>query len=278
MAAALAWAASTGMLEVWRRSLGKLLLWMADNLDKVRLPRVFGGFKVFGALSGMLRSLVHTVDSYLAEAVLWSGKAAATFFHFFLSINLWIAREIADLAGDVWHAISSTTTTTVNHVTKVVTHTVVKPLTKSVTVVTKTSVAGLRAMNHRVDILARRVAHLTAATAVAIPSAWPRLRGAERRIENQARRLTRLEKGTMAAVGAGIVGAALARLGLGWTRCRNVNKVGKQVCGMDADLLASLLGSSLLLVSAISIEQLARELREPTELVTDALHGLIKEF
>jgi hypothetical protein len=47
---------------------------------------------------------------------------------------------------------------------------------------------------------------------------------------------------------------------------------------MDTDLLESLLGGALLLTSAISLSQLAHELQEPTELVTDAMHRLVREF
>src|SRR3954453_16237663 len=105
MAAALAWAASTGLLQVWRRSLGRLLTWMADNLDKVGLKIATKTIRPLAPLASMLRSMVYTVDHYLGEAAIWSGEAAATFFHYFLALNLWMAREIADLARDTLNAI-----------------------------------------------------------------------------------------------------------------------------------------------------------------------------
>lgn len=278
MAAAIAWLAATGVLELWRRSLGKLLVWMADTLDRASVSIIGKSVHIFGPLSKMLRSLEHTVDHYLGEAAIWSGKAASTFFGFFLSINLWIATEIADLAGDVWHALATTSTTIVNRTSKVVNQTVVKPITKTVTVVTKTSAAGLRALQRRMTLAERRIVRLAVAIPAAIATPWPRLRGLERRAENQAKRLTRLEKATAGALAAGVVWAALTRLGLGWLRCSNTVKSGRRLCGMDPDLLDTLLAGSLILAGSISLVELARELREPTELVHTGLHALVREL
>lgn len=46
--------------------------------------------------------------------------------------------------------------------------------------------------------------------------------------------------GTAALTGA--VAIALSRLDLGWIRCRNVGRVGKQICGINSSLLDDLLG------------------------------------
>lgn len=138
--------------------------------------------------------------------------------------------------------------------------------------------AQLARLDRRIDALNARVK----AAAIAVPGAvalpFPRIGSLERRAKAQAKRLTKVERrfGTLAF--AGLVAAALARLGLGWARCSNVRKAGKRVCGMDTDLLETLLGSTLLLTSAISLETLARELQEPAELVTDAMHRLVREF
>lgn len=229
MALALAWLAASGMLQVWRRSLGRLLIWMADNLDAVKLPRILGGFKLFGALSSMLRSMVHTVDHYLGEAVIWSGKGATAFFGFFLTINLWMAREIADLARDVWHALDATTTTTVNQVTKVVTHTVVKPITKTVTVVTKTSAAGLRALDRRIV----RIDHRLTASVAILAHEIGKLRVPHgltpSAIRRFGHRLTRLEKATVGLGAVALVAGALGRMKLGWLRCPALLRMGKKL-------------------------------------------------
>lgn len=276
MGLALVWVASSGMLTVWRRSLGKLLIWLADQLDTVK----FFGKHIFGFLSSRLRALEKTVDHWLGEAVEWSGKGATVLFRFFIDIQKWMAREIADLAADTYHALTGVTTTTVTKVTKVINHTVVKPINGKLKVITKTATVMPTLALKRIKTLEAKVVRLSRAVAhagtVALP--FPRIGALERKAKAQAARIGRLEKLLLGGVAVGAVWAALRRLGLGWTRCSNVTKTGKRVCGMDPDLLESLLGATLILAGTISLEQLARELQEPAELVTDAMHGLIREF
>lgn len=278
MAAAIAWLFATGALEVWRRSLGKLLYWMADTLDIAKVSILGKTFHLFGPLSKLLRSLVHTVDHYLGEAVIWSGKAASTFFGFFLSINLWMAREIADLAQDVWHTIRAQSVTAYTDARKYVDARVYRPIKQETRTIYKTSTAAIRGINLRLGRIDRRLKALAVAVPAAIVSPWPRLRGLERRAERQAKRLSRLEKASAGALAAGVVWAALRRLGLSWLRCSNTVKGGRRLCGMDPDLLDTLLAGSLILAGSISLVELARELREPTELVHTALGGLVREL
>lgn len=138
--------------------------------------------------------------------------------------------------------------------------------------------AQLQRIDRRIDALEARVK----AAAIAVPGTialpFPRIGALERRARAQAKRLAKAERKLGALTFAALVAAALAKLGAGWIRCTNVRKAGKRVCGMDPDLLDSMLGATLLLASAISLEQLARELQEPAELVTDAMHKLVREF
>lgn len=149
---------------------------------------------------------------------------------------------------------------------------------KRVTVVQGVTAAQLSRLARRVNQLDARVK----AAAIAVPGAialpFPRIGSLERRAKAQAKRLTKVERRFGALAFTGLVAAALARLGAGWIRCTNVRKAGKRVCGMDTDLLETLLGSTLLLTSAISLEQLARELQEPAELVTEGMRRLVREF
>lgn len=64
---------------------------------------------------------------------------------------------------------------------------------------------------------------------------------------------------------AGAVAFALARVGAGWTRCNNWNRVGRQVCGMDSGLLESLLADALLVVGTLSLVEFAEEMVGVTE-------------
>lgn len=278
LALVLAYGASTGLLTAWRHSLGNLLTWLADQVDAVRLPKIIGGGHVFGVVASLLRALDRNVDAALGAIVEWSGKGAALFFRWFLSIQLWIVHEIADLATDVWHGLANVEQVTVTRVQKVVTHTVTQPITKRVTIVKETGAQALSRLTSRVHALEAQVSRVAHAIPHALPSPFPRIGRLEREAEAQAGRLSRLEKLSLSAAGAAVTLAALKRFGLGWLRCNNVGRLGKRACSLDTDLLESLLGASLLLTSAISIEQLARELQEPTELVTDGLKSLIREF
>lgn len=58
-----------------------------------------------------------------------------------------------------------------------------------------------------------------------------------------------LTAGTLAFTAA--VAWALARLGAGWTRCNNWNKIGKHVCGLPTNLIEDLLGLSLAFLAVV---------------------------
>lgn len=68
----------------------------------------------------------------------------------------------------------------------------------------------------------------------------------------------------------GVVAFALARLGIGWARCSNVQRVGKQMCGLDHDLLESILADTALILGTISLVEFAEGMKPiVAELVPD---------
>ena len=149
---------------------------------------------------------------------------------------------------------------------------------KRTTVVQGVTRAQLARFGRRVARIEARMAAIPLLGAGAIALPFPRIGSLERRAKAQGKRLANVERKLGALTFTALVAAALTKLGAGWLRCTNVRKTGKRVCGMDTDLLETMLGATLLLTSAISLEQLARELQEPTELVTKALHSLVREF
>lgn len=58
-----------------------------------------------------------------------------------------------------------------------------------------------------------------------------------------------LAAGTLAFTGA--VAWALARLGAGWVRCNNWNRIGKKVCGLPSNLIEDILGLSLAFLAVV---------------------------
>ena len=276
MAAALAWVAALGLLTVWRRSLGKMMLYVADQLDRASVSVFHRTVHLFGPISKWLRWTASTVDHYLAEAVIWSERSASVMFRFFLAINLWMAREIADLATDTWHALASVNTT------------IVRP---AVRVLDQKAVARIRALEHSaattkgalVALITRKVAaaehRLAGAIAIpahAIAGVIPRVGRLERRASAQSHRLTKLEKATVGIGAAALVLTALKRLGLGWLRCSNVTRAGKAVCGINPNLLESVLLDVAVLTIALDLRAFTRELQSVTGEAAHLIRSQIK--
>jgi hypothetical protein len=97
-------------------------------------------------------------------------------------------------------------------------------------------------------------------------------------IPNLWKRVHRLER--LLAVGAGVavVARALARLNLGWIRCRKVGQVGRGLCGMDDSLLSSLLTDALAIFSIVSVVEFATELRAIEDEALSIMGKLVREW
>lgn len=114
-----------------------------------------------------------------------------------------------------------------------------------------------------------RLEHLTVTKAAAVAGTLPLPRIG--RIEHDLSSVERWIKArgkllTVAGISALLI-AALGRVGLGWTRCSKVGKVGKQLCGMDEQLLGALLADTLLIVGTVSLVEFAQ-----------GMQGVVGEF
>ena len=92
------------------------------------------------------------------------------------------------------------------------------------------------------------------------------------------KRIRALEKKLAVPLGIAAVVAALGRLGLGWIRCNKVRQVGRSVCGLDQNLLESLLLDTLAVFSIVSVVEFANGLRAIEDEAVGILHHLIREF
>jgi len=120
------------------------------------------------------------------------------------------------------------------------------------------------------DVLPRTKA-LDRKIGVVIPGA---IRAAEQAIGRTARqvrslwkRIGRLERLVLGAAAAGVVGYALTHLGSTWIRCRNWNRLGREVCRTPFDDIDALLG--LLAATAVTLE-----FRELVKLAQELEHGV----
>lgn len=97
----------------------------------------------------------------------------------------------------------------------------------------------------------------------------PAIRAREKALEHGGANLWKWVRTHPLALGstafAGAVAYALSRIGAGWVRCSNVRRAGRNVCGMDATLLESLLADTLLVVGTLSLVEFAEEMQGVTE-------------
>jgi hypothetical protein len=142
--------------------------------------------------------------------------------------------------------------------------------------------ARATAAEHRAVELETRVGQLERVTAhpraIALPGIWPRLGDIEGELRGIKGKLGKLGKyGTIAGFLALLL-EALKKAGLGWTRCSNVGKVGRQLCGLDNSLLDALLVGTTIIIGTISIEEFARYLLDVEESVVGLVTGNVREF
>jgi hypothetical protein len=126
-----------------------------------------------------------------------------------------------------------------------------------VTRLVKTAVTNVYPTTVRVEKLSK--ATVLKAIAVAGGLAIPRLGQLERDYAAAKARLGKIVKTLTPAGVLGLVLSAVAALDLGWTRCSNVKKVGKGVCGLSPSLLDDLLLGLVSIFGTLSLVELAEQ-------------------
>lgn len=248
-------------------------IYVIDAFVRALFGTVSGAVSWVPWLGHVVTTPVHAVERKITGAL---GTAESYFdsrigmsFHKLARIGDQIGRELYGLAlvsltiakvltgsltradlGTIWHRLSTTWSGLVGQVEKVGSA-VYGPLT-----------GELHRLEHWLNA---RVHALEGAIAGGIPRDIAGLRWRTRTLERGYERLwkevKRHEK--LLGIGAltGVVAVVLGRLGLGWTRCSNVNKLGRNVCGMNAQLLESLLADTLLIAGTLSLVEFAKEMQ-----------------
>ena len=236
---------------------------------------------VGGWINGGLHSLEHKIVGTMSGAAASVDAHIGAAFHRLARLVDWIGREINShanllatiasflpgvatvnmvrmLAGELRRLIHAARALGVHAITQTV------RVTRTVTRTVSTDVLP------RLRTAEREVGHV-------IAHDLPRLRAADRTLTRDVTALGKwvrahtLEAGTLAFAGA--VALALGRLGIGWTRCSNVGKLGKNVCGMNPALLESLLADSLLVVGSLSLVEFAHEMVAVTDTAVRPIQG-----
>lgn len=251
----LAWAVAFGLLYVYRSTLGRVVLAVADRIENVGISTRFGSIHPLGPLADALRWVDTQIRDGLGVAVASTQRGATWLFHTLKAQLRDLGEQIGGLAYDVSHALDRTIT-------------VVIPRT-----VGRAERRGARALG--------KVRTIALATAAAIAHELPQLRHRVAEGERLARRLGRrvksLERRFAPAAFATLVVAALARLGLSVLRCPKFLKAAKTTCRMDPSLLETMLLDTTLILGAISLVEFAHELQSVVEPVESGIRHLIRE-
>lgn len=261
----LCWSLQAG----WGATFGPLFNWLANlgiTIPLKGLPDV--GIHPFGFL--------HTIDrnirAWLTQGIALSERSFVRFLNatvepFLLMAGVALALGLAlfELAQYVRHSLPHTITERVVAPTKAA-------IDKRARETAQALGLRLNSLTHRFDLLRARVDHLAHATAGTIASPFPRIGRIEREAHDATNWLKRhrylAAYTSLAALGL----AMLKRLGLGWLRCRNVNKAGKAVCGMNPLALEALLLTALPLAVDFDLEAFAEEMQTVTEEAASLIH------
>lgn len=221
----------------YRYSLGAALVALANVIGAVRLPGILGGGRIFGfladALTGIDNEIRHALGVGIAalqttwnEAVSYTAQA----IH-------WIGHEIGALAHDTAQAVETLSVRQVTNVYKKVNPGLARrvgALAAAVAALTRQLEHVIAREAHVAKAKAQAVEHAIAHPDIgAIPRALPGLKWIEHSagwVRGELKRLSRVltPAGIIGLIGATTFGA----FGLGWLRCKGVNRVGRALCGL----------------------------------------------
>lgn len=224
--------------------------WLAHDIDRInhfilyQLGQVVAASSyVWHGLLGQMAAFVHETTRALgdlAEATegelsrlrRWAIPAAVSAAVGPLAALVYsLRRQVVHLAAEGLH--------TLHTITHVVTH----EITKTVVRVEKT-----------IEVRTKTAA-VAVAGAAGIP--LPRLGRLERDVHGIDETLRGVLRRLTPAGILGLVVAAVGTLGMSWTRCSGSQRYGRQLCGMDQDLLGSLIADTLLVLGTVDLVEFA---------------------
>lgn len=270
----------------WRATFGALLVSLASLFRAINIHVPWVGSLGLGSVGDAIERVNHSVLHGIGVAIKASEAALAKVWQVTAYTLEEIGATVGDLAEQVEKALHALVAATIPRLIHDARHAVTAPL--------ETAIGRIRHAEQAAEArLGRAInaAKLSAAAALATAlvrlhalethaAALPGLVGREvgdlrgwtaKQLRRALRRVERLE-GLLTAVGlTALVATVLGRLGLGWTRCSKVGRVGKAVCALDEGLLEDALTGALAIFGTISLIELAYEMQDITLEVTDAV-------
>lgn len=287
---------SYAALKGYQFSFKPILIELGQIFNAIKLPGRFpfvGGSHLFGGLGDWFLNLAEEVERILAGFYLTSEGAVGYLWDQLAKQARWLGQELAALADTVdrkwgwWLAA-------------------VPPLAALwATVHAFRKLPGaVRAITHPDLSRIRSEIHAAEAQAATIEAELEHLaRGIDRTAKQLDGRISRtgatfgtVAGGLAGSIGltwtwirrlrrvltrqgsAALVGAALAALGLGFVRCPRFKRAGKHLCGLDPTILEALLGSSVAIFGALSLEEFARFMVDTEKWAAPQLFKGIREL
>jgi hypothetical protein len=278
--------------RVWVSTFGHLLLELAKPFDHAGFTINLGFRKIKLGLqwvATILRGLNAAALHLLGAGIDATDYAAKRLWHWTAYMLESVGRVVGDLAEQVeqelsylWrqsipryvhaalHPLASKVEWLIHYVEHTVAHptTIVRPVT--------------RVLDPRIASLEREVKRLAAtveadgaavlAPPIAVP--FPHVGDVLHGIDALRARLGKLTRQLAPAAVAALVVAALGSLRLGWLKCGNVARFGRHVCGMDGDLLDTLLADTVLVFGTVSLVEFASEMTN----LQDEIAGAVRRF
>jgi hypothetical protein len=255
-----------GTQKGWKVSIGRMLYWLADEIDRLPSIHAIGHTLGFGGVAKAIRAASDSVYNWIGSALNATAYPVAVFFRYLAKVVEYPAIQLSGLAADVY--------TTLYRLRKIIVPAMIAAKVAWIPrhlIALEREVAAIahrapRLVIHEAAKLTKPIVKVAVHQAVAIP--WPRLGRLEREAGTIGKRIDRLaHKVTPAALAAAVV-LALSKVGGSWIRCARAKNVGKQVCGMDTDLLDSLIAGSFLIVGAMSLREFTEAMQESMGTIT----------
>lgn len=280
-----AWLMLLGLRFGIATPIAALLRWMGKKVSWIPF--------VGGITESAIFAATQFVDDALANAALAVERVGVRFLHDAFKITVWVADSLYDLADATASALETLVTHTIPAAVKAVGHPIAQRLDGIDARIRSVEREALAELRVGIDRLTRRGEQLTRALEARIAAATGALAGKVagelgdvrgwvsgelgtfKRTVN--RRLTKTEEAVGIAALTGTVLAIIARR-MPWFRCSNVGKFGKGLCKADTRFVDGLLDGAILLASAISIVELAKECQDFTDEVEAGIRFFVKEI
>lgn len=279
--------------KTYQYSFGVLLAKLANLFRAVRIGIPHVGHIGLGAVGDAIDGVNNFILAKIGEGIDATSHALVWLWAQMTHLFTELGQALGDLADSTERALSVLVHTTIPRLVREAGSYATRPLEAAVARL-RSAIAAVEAEAAQRLASARRAAEAAVGQTLAMMHAlehrlarsmdaaltWPRAKIGElergySRVWERIRSHQRLL--TVAGLTA-LTTAVLGRLGLGWTRCSKVGRVGKALCGMDEGLLESLLVGSMVVAGSISVVELARECQSFTGEVDDALRFFLREL